>query len=145
MTQITKHPGGRPTLYTEDTINKIEEYLTTTGRKQTALPTIEGLAEYLGITSETIRQWSKEKPEFSLTLKKLIDRQKKQLMDDGLYGGKEVNAAMAIFLLKANHGMSDGSTVNISGEKVIAILGGASNGLSSNDSNSQAAETNQEN
>jgi hypothetical protein len=28
-------------------------------------------------------------------------------MDDGMYGGKEVNAGMAVFLLKANHGMKD--------------------------------------
>jgi len=109
---VQKHVNGRPTKYDQQiTIAKIEEYLITTGREQTELPTVEGLADYLDVTSETIRQWSKTYPDFSLTLKKLVDKQKIQLMNDGMYGGKEVNAAMAIFLLKANHGLSDGSQI----------------------------------
>lgn len=34
-------------------------------------------------------------------------------MDDGMYGGKEVNAGMAIFLLKANHGMKEDPSVQV--------------------------------
>jgi hypothetical protein len=30
-----------------------------------------------------------------------------------MYGGKDVNSTMAIFLLKANHKMNDGSQVNV--------------------------------
>lgn len=116
--QLAKHPGGRPTKYSDNTIKEIEVYLSMCGREQTSLPTIEGLALHLGVTSETIRQWSKEKPEFSLTLKKLVDKQKQQLIDDGMYGGKEVNQAMAIFLLKANHNMSDGSNASIQAENI---------------------------
>jgi len=120
--QIVKHAGGRPTKYNSDVFIRIENYLKTCGRENTSLPTVEGLADYLDVTSETIRQWAKEYPEFSLTIKKLADKQKKQLMDDGMYGGKEVNAAMAIFLLKVNHGMKDdGTTVNV--QVVIPILG----------------------
>ena len=78
------------------------------GREQMSLPTIEGLADYLDVTSDTIRRWSKENQEFSATVKRILDKQKIQLMQDGMYGGKEVNAAMAIFLLKANHGLKDG-------------------------------------
>ena len=48
-------------------------------------------------------------------------------MNDGMYGGKEVNAAMAIFLLKANHGLSDGpqTQVNImqKGEMTLEFIG----------------------
>jgi len=118
MKTLTKHAGGRPTKYNPDVFNKIEVYLGSCGREQTSLPTVEGLAQYLGITSETIRQWSKEYPEFSSTIKGLVDKQKQQLMDDGMYGGKEVNAAMAIFLLKANHNMSDGNmrALKVSGD-----------------------------
>ena len=104
-TTLTKHAGGRPTKYKPQVFNQIKAYLALCGRENTSLPTIEGLANYLDITSETIREWAKIYPEFSLTIKKLADKQKQQLMDDGLYGGKEVNAAMAIFLLKVNHGM----------------------------------------
>ena len=103
--KLTKHPGGRPTKYNDDVFIKIDEYLQSCGREQTALPTIEGLADYLDVNSDTIRQWAKEYPQFSATIKKLADKQKEQLMNDGMYGGKEVNSAMAIFLLKVNHGM----------------------------------------
>lgn len=101
---------GRPTKFSPAVYNQIEEYLSMCGRENQSLPTLEGLAGHIGVTTETIRVWGKENKEFSATIKKLVEKQKQQLMDDGMYGGKEVNAAMAIFLLKANHGMSDGST-----------------------------------
>lgn len=113
MNEVTKHAGGRPTKYSPDVFMKIEKYLQTCGRENTQLPTVEGLADYLDITSETIRDWAKTYPEFSLTIKKLADKQKEQLMNDGMYGGKEVNAAMAIFLLKVNHGMKDTAPIQI--------------------------------
>ena len=131
---ITK--TGRPTKYIPAVINpKIEEYLSMCGREQTMLPTIEGLADYLNVTSETIRQWAKENKEFSSAIKRITDRQKTQLMNDGMYGGKEVNAGMAIFLLKVNHGMRENDpSISIFGDKVIAILGGTTNALPSNNS-----------
>lgn len=114
---VKKHPGGRPTKYSPAVFGQIEEYLQSCGREQTSLPTIEGLALHMGVNTDTINEWSKQYPEFSATLKKLVNKQKQQLIDDGMYGGKEVNAAMAIFLLKANHGLSDG---NMRGFKVSA-------------------------
>lgn len=113
--QITKHAGGRPTKYIPEIIfPKVEKYIASCGREQTALPTIEGLALALDVTSETIGEWSEKYPEFSLTIKRIANKQKEQLMNDGMYGGKEVNAAMAIFLLKANHGLKDGTgTTNV--------------------------------
>lgn len=120
---LTKHAGGRPTKYIPETIfPKIEEYMASCGREQTALPTVEGLADYLGVISETLRDWSELYPEFSVTLKKIAERQKEQLMNDGMYGGKEVNAAMAIFLLKANHGLKDGSGMTNVQVNVTPIL-----------------------
>lgn len=99
---------GRPTKYLPEIIfPQIEEYILSCGREQTALPTIEGLARHLNLNSDTITEWAKEYPEFSATIKKLVDRQKEQLMNDGMYGGKEVNSAMAIFLLKVNHNMHE--------------------------------------
>lgn len=126
MKQLIKRPEGRPTKYIPSEIfPKTEEYISSCGRENTELPTVEGLAAKLGVTSETIRQWTSEYPEFSLTIKKLSDKQKEQLMNDGLYGGKEVNAAMAIFLLKANHGMKEDPQVlqqfNINNEKGNSI------------------------
>lgn len=99
---------GRPTKYKPEMMGQIEEYISMCGREQMALPTIEGLAIHLDVTSETIRKWVNKNKEFSSTIKKLADRQKEQLMNDGMYGGKEINQAMAIFLLKVNHGMNEG-------------------------------------
>ena len=99
---------ARPTKYTDDILTKVKEYIKTTGREQTELPTVEGLAVYLGISRDTIYEWIKpahKYDEFSDTIKEIEERQKAQLINDGMYGGKEVNSTMAIFLLKANHGM----------------------------------------
>lgn len=105
---IRKQTIGRPTKYDPLAIfPKIEEYIKMCGTQNQRLPTIEGLALALGVNRDTLYQWDKDYPEFSDTLKRILDLQKVQLMDDGMYGGKEVNAGMAIFLLKANHGMKE--------------------------------------
>jgi len=114
MKSITKHAGGRPTKYIPaDIYPKIEEYLSMCSREQAELPTVEGLALVLGVNRDTIFEWDKKYPEFSDYLKRVAEKQKNQLINDGMYGGKEVNASMAIFLLKAIHGLRDGSGTNI--------------------------------
>ena len=138
---IVKHAGGRPTKYKPEIIfSKTEEYISSSGREQTSLPTIEGLAGVLGITSETIRQWTKKYPEFSSIIKRLADKQRQQLMDDGLYGGKEVNAAMAIFLLKAIHKFTDGPQVAIQ-VNIKPILGGKTIDVHPNNSDQEITKT----
>lgn len=100
---------GRPTKYIPEIIfPKTQEYLESCGKENMELPTVEGLALALDVNDDTIVEWAKKYPDFSATLKKLVFKQKNQLMNDGMYGGKEINSAMAIFLLKANHGMKDG-------------------------------------
>ncbi len=100
---------GRPTKYIPEVIYPlIEKYLAAIN--DTQLPSVEGLALELNVNTDTIYEWAKVYPEFSDTIKKIAQKQKQQLMDDGMYGGKEVNAAMAIFLLKVNHGMNEAPT-----------------------------------
>ena len=108
---------GRPTDYSPATLSKVEEYIGTCGREQTSLPTLEGLAIYLGVHTDTIQEWKKVHDEFSVACKKIDEKQKQQLIDDGLYGGKEVNSSMAIFLLKANHGMIETEKKILSNDK----------------------------
>lgn len=102
---ITKHPVGRPTKYDPSFIQIAKEYIDSCGREATELPTIEGLALKLGLDDERIGEYAKQYPEFHATIKELKFKQKNQLINDGMYGGKEVNSTMAIFLLKANHGL----------------------------------------
>lgn len=108
-----KHAIGRPTKYDEHTVVKAQVYLNSCSRMQTQLPTIVGLALHLGVDDETIGLWAKEHEAFSATIKDLKARQQDQLINDGMYGGKEVNSTMAIFLLKANHGMIETSHTDI--------------------------------
>ena len=106
---------ARPSEYKEEYIQVAEEYIKSCSREATEIPTVEGLALTIGVDADTIGNWGKEYPEFFGTIKELKDKQKNQLMQDGLYGGKEVNQAMAIFLLKANHGMVETDRHEIGG------------------------------
>lgn len=112
---IQKHAGGRPTKYEPILIQTAKEYIDSCGREATELPTIEGLARYINVNSDTIYEWREKYSEFSETIKGLLDKQKDQLINDGMYGGKEVNSTMAIFLLKANHGLIETSRTEVSG------------------------------
>ena len=101
------HAGGRPTKYNPKMIDEIDVYLSMCGREQTALPTKQGLALHLNVNTDTLVEWSKEYPEFSVALKKLMDTQAQQLINDGIYGGKEVNSTIVKLLLQNNHGMKE--------------------------------------
>lgn len=112
---------GRPTKYDPSFVKIAEEYIQNCSREQTELPTIEGLAGKLGIDDEQVGIYAKQYPDFSATVKGLMNKQKTQLMNDGLYGGKDVNATMAIFLLKTNHGMIETERKLIVGDKDAPI------------------------
>lgn len=101
------HPGGRPTKYLPEFVDALDDYLKTTGKEQMSLPTIQGFAIYLQVDSDTLNNWAKTHEEFFGTLKRLKELQAKQLIDDGIYGGKEVNATIVKLLLQNNHGMKE--------------------------------------
>lgn len=102
-----KHPGGRPTEYDPKFVDEVDNYLETTGKEQMELPTVEGFAIYLGVTKKTLYNWSKEHDEFLHALETILTYQGKQLINDGIYGGKEVNATIVKLLLQNNHGMKE--------------------------------------
>lgn len=106
---------GRPTKYNDGMIDRANDYIQSCGRESTELPTIEGLALTLQVDDTTLLSWAEKNPKFLATIKNLKFKQKNQLINDGLYGGKEINAAMAIFLLKANHGMIETERKEITG------------------------------
>ena len=98
---------GRPTNYDPSFVNRVDSYLETTGRENTSLPTVEGFAIYLGVTKKTLYNWSEKHPEFLHSLDQIMTVQARQLIDDGIYGGKEVNATIVKLLLMNNHGMRE--------------------------------------
>lgn len=109
---------GRPTKYRKEYVEEVDKYLMTTGREQTSLPMIEGFALYLGVNKTTLYEWEKKHSRFSNALDKIRTIQKKQLVDDGIYGGKEVNSTIVKLLLQNNHGMKERQDVTSGGEKL---------------------------
>jgi hypothetical protein len=114
-------PVGRPTKYDPSFASRVDEYITTVLTQPKTLPTVEGFAIFLGVDTDSINNWAKARikdsngektkerlhPEFFSAVKRLKSIQKDKLVNDGLYGGRDVNVIMAIFLLKNNHGMAD--------------------------------------
>ncbi len=112
---ITKHAGGRPTLYKPQVIEEINEYLKEAIPQNMKIPTIEGIALRLGITRETVYEWAKVHPEFSYTLGKLKMMQKEALIETGIFGGKEINQTIVALLLKVNHDMIETTRTELGG------------------------------
>ena len=106
-------PFGRPTKYDVSIIGKIERYLLTVGREQTKLPKRVDAALMLDVDDETLIEWEHKYPDFSATLARVDRMQMSQLIDDGVYGGKEVNARLAQFLLSANHNLVEKTSQDI--------------------------------
>lgn len=106
---------------------------------------IEGFAVWLGVTTVSLWGWANkkqkvdeidpntgkptgkrietnklERPNFFNAIKRLKEHQKNQLIRDGFYGGRNVNANMGIFLLKVNHDMVEVEHVDhtTAGEKL---------------------------
>lgn len=100
-----KNAVGRPTDYHPSVINRANEYLRECGREQTKLPKLTEYYRLIDISAQCADEWKDKYPEFGEACKKIEQKQQEQLMDDGMYGGKEVNPGMAIFLLKVNHHM----------------------------------------
>ena len=122
-----KHAGGRPTKYDPSFVAAVDEYILTTGKEQTHLSKIESFALYINVNKSTLYDWKKLYPEFSNALDRLMLKQGEQLIDDGIYGGKEVNATIVKLLLQNNHGMKERSDVTTNDKELpTPIYGGQS-------------------
>ena len=107
-----------PTKYTKENRLKINQYISKVSRYRKRLPTISGLANFLSINEETLYEWAKKYPKVAKTMERIRTLQKEKLLSDGFYKGKKVNANMAIFLLKANHKLTEGE---ITSTKIMII------------------------
>lgn len=120
------HAGGRPTQYDPSYLDATP-YLESCGREQTKLVTLEGYAIFLGVHRDTLYKWAEVHPEFSDTLMQILQLQKEQLTNDGIYGGKEVNASIIKLLLQSNHGMKERLDATTNDKDIPSpILGGIS-------------------
>lgn len=100
--------GGRPTKYGPGALRKARKYFVDGHLEEEVFPTIAGLALYLGISRETVRDWAthEDKAEFSGTVKLIMAKQEQQLVRNGALG--TYNPTITKLLL-ANHGHADKS------------------------------------
>lgn len=97
-------PAGRPTLYSDEINEKAREYLRFC-REKPNIPFIEELALELDVCRDTILEWTRQHEEFSCTIQMLMLLQSFLLKKGSLC--KKLQPNVAIFLLKANHGLTD--------------------------------------
>lgn len=110
--------------YVDTKEDKLLEFHKTRGDKsdtyerlvEVNLPTIEGLATYLGVTSETVKAWSRKDAEFKRICDHIKEIRKQRLIEKGLSG--EYNAGFAKYLLSAMHGMREGVDVTSNGNSI---------------------------
>lgn len=102
-----KRAGGRPTEYTDDMLAKAEAYANGAYvEKGDVVPTIVGMALYMGLTTETLYVWSKheDKKAFSDIFTRVWQTQHQGLVNGSLRG--ELNPAISKMML-TKHGYSD--------------------------------------
>ena len=130
---------GRPTKYTAAIQKKADGYLATCGnefwdyhktqgeksdsyerRVKITLPTIEGLAKYLGVNRSTLYEWRDNHTTFSDTLEEILAEQKKMIIEHGLNG--DYNPTIAKLILSSNHGMTERTDHTSDGDKLPTPL-----------------------
>lgn len=105
----TKNKVGRPSKLAES-IEKAKEYLM--GGYETVgdvVPSVAGLACYLGISRSTAQEYAKDNTEFSGTLEAIKTLQENKLINKGLVG--DFNPTITKLML-ANHGYSDKAEID---------------------------------
>lgn len=123
---MAKNPWGRPTKYNEEMCQKVDEYIAATKdeyekilkqsnsskgyetydeRLKVNLPTHYWLSEFLWVAKSTIYKRAEEHTEFSDSLGKVKEEQKRRLLEMWLSG--EYNSTIAKLVLSANHWLSE--------------------------------------
>lgn len=128
----TKTKMGRPSKFAESLV-KAKEYLM--GGYETVgdvVPSVAGLACYLGVSRKTVYEWVKESTELSDTLEGILAMQENKLINKGLNG--DFNPTITKLML-ANHGYSEKQEVDhkssdssMSPTKIVLVAGGNNDG-----------------
>jgi len=97
--------AGRPTAYSKKKLETAQEYLDGGFESQgDVVPTIAGLACYLGASKDTLYHWGERNKKFLDTLDAIKYKQERMLAAGGL--SNSYNATI-VKLMLANHGYSD--------------------------------------
>jgi hypothetical protein len=106
MAEKEKHPGGAPTKYDQEVIDKAEDYLENFHMHDQVVPTVAGLSLHIGMSRRSVYGWAdqEDKPEFLHILNRLMAKQELLLVNKGLSG--EFNSNIDKMML-TKHGYSD--------------------------------------
>lgn len=91
-------PVGRPTVATDENLAKAQKYVAGAYLEDEVIPTVEGCADYLDISTETMYA----RPEFSDIVKAIKRKQAKKILSKGLTG--EYNPMIGKLILASKHG-----------------------------------------
>ena len=117
-----KNKRGRPTDYDPKFIEEADKYLEEATKENMHLPKIVSFALRIGVNKTTLYEWEKKYPEFSNALGKIRSRQEERLLDDGIYGGKEINATIVKLALTNNHGYKDRSDITSDDKPIVGPI-----------------------
>lgn len=95
---------GRPRLLTPELQDKAETYLAVWDKEGDVIPSIAGLALFLGVNRDSVHVWRNENDQFSDTLSRLLSMQERITLNKGLTG--DFTAPISKLVLH-NHGYSD--------------------------------------
>lgn len=123
-----KNPGGRPSKYTPEIIEKAKEFLHKFQDLGLKIPTKQGLAIYLGINNDTLYSWLKDeqKKEFSDIVDHMTNVTHEMLVSGGLTN--EFNPTITKLILSSKYGYHENNqsgnaqiTINVSRETLQDI------------------------
>lgn len=101
---------GRPTKLNKATITKAKSYLESEYiQAGDIVPSVAGLAHYLGLSRSTLYEYKAQNAEFSDTLERLATSQERLLLNGGLTGN--FNATITKLML-SNHGYSEKQAID---------------------------------
>ena len=103
-----KHAGGRPSKITDELLAKAQHYADGGWEELgDAIPMVEGLADYIGLSRETI--YTRE--EFSDILEDIKSKQSRVLQNKSLQG--KYNPVISKLLLSSKHGFVEKTAQDI--------------------------------
>jgi len=115
---MSKHPGGRPTKYNPELVEKAKAYITDYGMYEDVIPSIAGLSCALKVNRDTLYDWENKYPEFSDILREIKATQEKVLLNKGLSG--DFNSQITKLVL-GKHNYHDKQDVDVKGEMSVNI------------------------
>jgi hypothetical protein len=95
---------GRPTKLTPEALERAKQYIDGAYMLDELVPTVAGLALYVGIRKSTIYEWAKENKDFSDFLDAVMTKQEKGLLKGGIEG---VYNSTITKLMLTKHGYTD--------------------------------------